>query len=286
MGAAQHQSIDRRGTIGSGRLHERPDVGADDVADRRLDRRVALDRGGQGGGAELADRTVGDLGERFGIGVGGASAHGGQHGHPALCAFGGLGQALRARFDDTDHDDRQTPRLHRGADILQTVSGSGVAGDDDGLHRRLLTFGITSAKQKQDIAQDELAEEFGAPGGGIIPIRHVGLVSEIDETFAGEIRHAVRALLARAVIVTVMCLEGLEDRQTAHAGIEDADRQVTEVATVIRRDEAGRGIALRMRFRMTDRDGERIIRRTQDDREDAEQRETEKGSHRQVRSVR
>ena len=133
---------------------------------------------------------------------------------------------------------------------------------------------IASAEQEQDVAQDELAEEVRTPDGGVITVRHVGLVTEIDETFAGEIRHAVRALLAGAVIVTVVSLEGLQDRQPAYAGVEDADRQVAEVATVIRRDEAGRDIALRMRFRMTDRDGERVICRTQDDREDAEQRET------------
>ena len=105
MGAAQHQSIDRRGLVGGGRLQERADVGADDVADRRLDRRIAFDGGGEGGRAQLTDGTGGHLGERLGIGVGGASAHGGEHGHAALRAIGGLSQALRAGFDDPDHDD-------------------------------------------------------------------------------------------------------------------------------------------------------------------------------------
>ena len=83
-----------------------------------------------------------------------------------------------------------------------------------------------------------------------------------------------------------MSLEGFKDREAAHAGIEDADRQVAEVTAIIRCDEAGWDIALRMGLGMADRAGQRVVRRTQDDREDAEQRETEEGGHRQVRSVR
>ena len=261
MGAAQHQGLDRRGLVGGGRLQERSDVGADDVADGRLDRRVAFDRGGQSRRPELSDWTSGDLGDGLGIRIRGAGPYGGEHGHPALRTLRGLREALRAGFDDADDDDRDTPGLHGGADVFEPVSRGGIAGDDDRLHRRLHATGVATAEQEQGVTQDEFTQEVGPSRRSVVAVRHVRLVAEIDEALAVEIRHAVRALLTRAIVMTVVGLEGLENRQAADAGVEDADRQVAEVATVIRRDEAGRDIALGMGLGMADRDRERVIRR-------------------------
>jgi hypothetical protein len=62
-------------------------------------------------------------------------------------------------------------------------------------------------------------------------------------------------------MMAVMRLDGLEDRQTADAGIKDADGQIAQVAAIISRHEAGRDIALRMSLGMADRHGKGVIRR-------------------------
>ena len=86
--------------------------------------------------------------------------------------------------------------------------------------------------------------------------------------------------------MTVMSLNGLEDRQAAHAGIEDADGQVTQVSTIVRGDEAGRDIAFGMGLGMRDGGGDDLVLRKGGDRQDDAPGMTEVSPHDQVRSVR
>jgi len=113
----------------------------------------------------------------------------------------------------------------------------------------------------------------------IISVRHVRLVAEINEAFACEIRHAVRASRPGQVMVTIMCLDGLEDRQSTHARIKDADGQVAEVSAIIRRDEAGGDVTQRVGLSMGDCCDNDVVRCTRPDRKNAEQRETEDRLH-------
>ncbi|TAF17006.1 MAG: hypothetical protein EAZ72_05085 [Verrucomicrobia bacterium] len=65
-------------------------------------------------------------------------------------------------------------------------------------------------------------------------------------------------------MMTVVGLEGLQDRQPADPGIEDADREIAQVSAIIRRGEAGRDIALRMGLGMADGGSDDLILRGSD----------------------
>ena len=186
---------------------------------------------------------------------------------------------MRSGFNDSDDNDGDTPGLHGGPDVFETISGGGIAGDDDGLHRRLRAVRLTTTEQEQGVTQDEFTQEARSTHRRIIAVGHVRLVAEIDETFAGEIRHAIRAVRTGSVMMAVVRLDGLEHRQAADAGIKDADGQIAQVAAIISRHEAGRDIALRMSLGMADGGGDNVIGSKGDDCDEAKQREAEAGGH-------
>ncbi len=106
---------------------------------------------------------------------------------------------------------------------------------------------MAAAQQEKPVAQHQLTKKVGPAGGGVVAVGHVGLVAEVHEALTLEIRHAVGALGARAVVVAVVGLDGLQHRQPSHAGIEDADGQVTKLPPVVGGAETCRRVALGVR---------------------------------------
>src|SRR5581483_9145030 len=100
---------------------------------------------------------------------------------------------LRAGLDHTDHGHVADPL----ADRRQPHRGSGVAGNDEALHA------VTCKRLRclQRVAHDRL-RALGA-------VRQTSGVAEIDEPLPRQLRR-----------------KGLEDREAADAGIEDADRRI------------------------------------------------------------
>ena len=63
----------------------------------------------------------------------------------------------------------------------------------------------------------QLAEVFSLACGIIAAIRHVGLVAEIHEALACEIRLSVRSHLARGVVEAVELKEALKNREPPYS---------------------------------------------------------------------
>ena len=190
MGAAEHQGVDALGDQG---LDHRAHEGA---GVGRID--VAFfDLVGPAHALCRDELDIGrkrlDAPEQLGVAFAGQGARGGQHAHFARHGF--HGGRLEARLDADDGD------AVLGAQGLHCGGGGGIAGHDDGLDALV----DHPAADAEAAFEDEFV--------GFFAVRRVARIGEIDQVFVGQI-----------------AMDRMQDRQTAQARIEDADRGERERA--------------------------------------------------------
>ena len=130
-------------------------------------------------------------------------------------------QRIHRRFDTRIDDtyDLCPFRFRRFRRVGQPVRRRSIACYDDNLGRGMTIL----AKHKLRIPDDKFAEKVSPALRAVKTVRHVRLISKIDEILRCEIGASVRATLPGGILELVHRQQLLEHCKTARSGIEHTD---------------------------------------------------------------